>query len=217
MVAQTASIHLKTLVARIQHVRYAVERWPEAVAREMALAVQYDWRQQQDPLGGSWPATLARRTAAAKGAVFDAKAGRYRIHGKFATGEQLGTPHRFDPEGHVRDSWQPFIDGETAGISSDHPGAAALQRNYKGRRARLMHPIQGSDPGAWGKRFARVLRRLLYGASLSEEKRLALHLAKLQREARKAAARAATGKAPRKTRSDRARVDRIVVRTLRRG
>lgn len=185
---------LPELTRHVQMLAYVALRLPEHAAREMTLAVQFDARRQVDPYGNPWAPVR--------------EGGRFRKH---------------DPLNHVRDSYFPAVRGDDAIVASEHRAAAALQPKdpAKRRYRRLRHPIEGEGLGSWDKRIARMHRRLFVGARMGEAKREELKQAaaarKAARLARRNAERIALGKKPlkpRKVRSDRARVDALVLRAL---
>jgi len=184
-----AKAQLPVLMGKVRELAYAAAKMPEAAAREMVLAVQHDHSRQVDPYGEQHAPT------------------------------QQG--QRFDRQRHVRDGWFPVVDGTSAMLVNNHRAAAALQRPYKGRMERLMHPVDGRGLGTWLKRFERMNRRLVHGALMGAERREATKLAATARRAarqeQRNVARAAAGlpALPARRRSDRARVDALVVRSLR--
>lgn len=241
-----AKAQLPNLMERVQQLQYAVQRMPGAASRELALAVQHDWRRGTDPYGRPQPPTqgrgvhgravgiLRRAVKTWERAHLGERAGvgtdlsrmlsggrAHRRHTAPLISEGLvhqgrlterglaaarssmavADSHRFDPQKHVMESWRPVVRGNEAMLVSEHPAAAALQRAHKGRPARLMHPIDGRGLGDWERRITRMVKRLLYGASLTSEQRESIKM--------RAAARRLARK-PRRTRKDRARINRLV-------
>lgn len=194
---------LPRLTEKVQALAYAAARLPLAASREMALAIQHDMKRQVDPYGTPHAPVVALRA-------------RER-------GVDADVMRRFDPSNHVRDSWYPVVRGTDAIVASDHRAAAALQPKHPrgGRKRRLMHPVSEQGLGTWGKRIERMHRRLVRGAEMGAEVRAQLKAAAEQRRAarlaRRNAERALLGLPPvrqRKTRSDRRRIDALVVRAI---
>lgn len=197
MVNRIAERHLPALMARIQGLRYAMDRMPAAAAREMLLAVQADWKKQQDPYGDPWKPVVALR---AMDREIDSDITR-----------------PFDPDRHVMESWAPLVRGGEAVLVSDHRAAGFLKRRHKGRPARRMHPDEGQGLGTWEKRIQRMLRRLIYGGSLTQEQRDTLKqnavMRRMERHYQRNQRRVAAGLKPlqmRRTRKDRTRVDLLM-------
>lgn len=177
---------------------YVAAKLPEAAAREMVLAVQFDWRRAVDPYGNAQPPV--RMTRSARG----------------------GLARRYDPARHIADSYYPVVSSDgLAIIASDHKASAALQKAYRRRPARHSHPIEGQGLGAWEKRFTKMHRDLLKGALMGATVRERLKAEAATRrqvrfEARNAARIRAGLKplAPRKPRGDRARINALVLRAV---
>lgn len=181
---------LPVLSRLVEGLAYVAAKLPEAAAREMVLAVQYDWRRGQDPYGSAWAPVEGRR---------------------------------YDPNRTIANDYYPVVSGTDAIIANDHRASRALQvkdpRNSRpGRRS---HPTDGMGLGTWQKRIEKMNRDLLYGAVMGGGARAARkEAAALRRTERFEArnrARIASGLkplAPRRVRSDRARVDAMVVRAI---
>lgn len=203
-VSRRAGDYLPVLYQRVQELAYATARMPDQAAREMVLAVQFDHRRQVDPYGHPWKPVLEHRAMERE--------------------VDSDTYRPFDVHRHVRDTWQPAVEGSTAIIASDHLAAAPLQKAYKRRPQRLMHPLPGQGLGTWERRIQRMLKRLIYGAMMGTEKReerkLSSAIRRAARHDRRNADRVKLGLKPlrqRVTRRDRRRIDELVVRALRGG
>lgn len=188
---------LPVLCDLIGHLAYVAARLPEAAAREMVLAVQYDHRRNVDPYGK---------------AQAPVKMDRSRLG---------GMSRRYDAERHIADSYYPVVDGTDAIIESQHRASRALQKPFKRRPGRKSHPTEGGGLGSWGQRFSRMNRRLLIGARIGEEGRAKLkadaEARRIDRHTKRNEARVKNGLAPLKLRArrkDRARVDNLVRRAV---
>lgn len=198
--AKTQLPVLSEFLANLLHV---ATRLAPAAARELALAVQYDHRRDVDPYGNQQ--APVRMTRSARG----------------------GMARRYDYQSSIMKSYYPVAVGTDAMIISQHRASRALQvkdpRNSRpGRRS---HPDPGAGLGTWERRISRMNRRLLVGArmhyQLGDEKiaeiKAAAAARKQERFDARNRARIANGLkplAPRRVRSDRARIDQLVERRL---
>lgn len=193
MPGPVAKAQLPVLSKLITDLGYVATRQPRAAAIELALAVQHDWRRNVDPYGNAWAAVR----------------------------ETEGLSRRYDPSRHVADSYEPRVSGTDAMIVSEHRGSAALQKPYKRRPGRRSHPVEGEGLGNWAPRFAKMHRDLLRGAIMGVEVRAQLKAAaalrKQERFERRNLERIANGLrplAPRRQRSDRARIEALAAKAI---
>lgn len=139
------------LQKRLQVVHKAVEQLPTVAAETTEKLMDQDQAAQRAPDGSRWVPTKAG--AAAKGAVFDEKAQRYRIRGRFATGAQL---RPFDPGNHIR--YEVAVRNGQVVLESSHPAAAFTRWGTKKMPARPKVP--GAKGGAaWFPKILQALRR----------------------------------------------------------
>lgn len=217
MASAVAKAQLPVLSKLVTDLAYVATRQPRAAAIELALAVQYDWRRNVDPYGNAWAPVLPTGKQLGK----QDSQGRWRdTRGRFVLLNSDGT-RRYDPSRHIADSYEPRVSGTDAMIVSEHRGSAALQKPYRRRPARRSHPVEGEGLGNWAPRFAKMHRDLLRGAVMGVEVRAQLKAAaalrKQERFERRNQERIAMGLrplAPRRQRSDRARIEALAAKAI---